>query len=249
MRRLLALATPAALALVGCAAPGPKIGPPPDPFLATRPPRQVTALPPPPPRVQAPQGRPGLPTATPLRGRTIVIDPGHGGKDPGARGRSRIPEKTINLEIGRELAARLRSLGARVYMTRDADQFIELEDRAALADRVRCDLFISIHADSSPRASASGLTAYIARGTGGQSLRAADSIGAALRGAGLEFRGVRGAGFKVLLHSRPAILMECGYLTNGAEAARLATNGHRTQIAAAIADGLAVHFGGVAAGR
>jgi N-acetylmuramoyl-L-alanine amidase len=251
MWRCLAVAAVCVFTLFGCAAPAPKLGPPPTPFIATRAPRQVAPVrpidrgpeAPPDKHAQSGAGR-AVPHDQALRGRTIVVDAGHGGKDPGAPGRAAgVPEKTINLEIAQHLAACLRDRGARVVMTRDGDRFIELDTRAAIAQRERCDMFISIHANSSPKSNVTGIAAHIARGTGGQSLKAANHIGAALRAAGLHFNGVNGNAFKVLInHSRPAILIECGYLTNRAEAQRLATAGYRAQIAEAIADGLVAHF-------
>jgi N-acetylmuramoyl-L-alanine amidase len=180
-----------------------------------------------------------------LAGVHIVVDPGHGGKDPGAQGRSPIPEKVIVLDIAQEVAQRLRAQGARITMTRDSDRFIELDSRAAVADRTRADLFVSIHADSAKRASASGVTVYISRGASAASRRAAQRIANAVERAGVEFRGIQSAGFRVLVaHARPAVLIECGFLTNRAEAQRLSTAAYREDLASAIADGIADCFAG-----
>lgn len=176
---------------------------------------------------------------------TIVVDAGHGGKDPGARGVSVSPEKTINLDVALRLARLLEQAGAKVVTTRSSDRFIPLDDRAAMADRTRADLFVSIHADSAQRAGASGTTIYIARNALSQSRHAARSIAAALQRAGIECRGTQSAGYRVLVgHSRPAVLIECGFLTNRADASRLNTAPYRAKLAAAIADGIATHFGG-----
>ncbi len=229
------------LLAAGCQGPQPRqdLGPPPAPVLATRPPRVIEPIAPP---VEQPAVPPV--TGTGLRGVTIVVDPGHGGHDPGALGRGPVPEKTINLDIGQEVAERLKSRGARVVLTRNSDKFIELDARAAVADRTKADLFVSIHADSAKRASAAGMTAYIARSAGSASRQAGDHIGAALRRAGFQFRGVHGAGFRVLVgHARPAVLVECGFLSNHSEAAALANPDYRERVAAAIAEGIADHFG------
>jgi N-acetylmuramoyl-L-alanine amidase len=221
----------------GCAAPS-KLGPPPEPVLATVPPRVVPAIPAPPP---APA--PAVPRPSGLAGATIVVDAGHGGHDPGALGRGPVPEKVVNLDIARRLAERLEEGGANVIMTRGSDRFISLDERAAIADRSRADLFVSIHADSSPRSSVTGMTIYVARGAGRESRRAAEAIAAALTRAGLELRGVQAAGYRVLVgHSRPGVLIECGFLSNRGEAARLASAGYRDQIAAAIAEGIEDYF-------
>lgn len=181
-----------------------------------------------------------------LAGRTIVVDPGHGGHDPGAgeAGFSPIPEKVIVLDIARDIEELLRAEGAYVVMTRRDDRFVELLERAAVADRTRADLLVSIHADSHRDSSISGPTVYIARSALGQSRRVANSVHAAFRDAGIPCRGVRQADFKVLAeHSRPAILVESGYLTNGHEARNLNSNWYRRKIATCVVDGIARALG------
>jgi len=82
--------------------------------------------------------------------KTIVLDPGHGGKDPGAIGRYyKLREDTINLDIAKRLKALLSSQGLKVYLTRDRDNFVSLSSRAEFANRKRADFFISIHTNSS----------------------------------------------------------------------------------------------------
>jgi len=187
--------------------------------------------------------RPSTPGPNALRGVRIVVDPGHGGSDPGARGLSASPEKTINLAVARKLAGLLTKQGARVTFTRDDDRFITLDGRADIAERSRTDLFVSIHADSAQRAGASGTTIYIARNATIASRRAAQRIAAAMERAGIECRGLKDAGFRVLVgHSRPAVLVECGFLTNWRNARDLNLPAYRAKIAAAIADGIVRHF-------
>ena len=86
---------------------------------------------------------------------TVVIDAGHGGKDPGARG-VRINEKTINLAVALKLGSFIeqRSEGVKVIYTRKTDRFIELDERADIANRNKADLFISIHTNAVKRGSA-----------------------------------------------------------------------------------------------
>ncbi|MEK6531993.1 MAG: N-acetylmuramoyl-L-alanine amidase [Deltaproteobacteria bacterium] len=92
----------------------------------------------------------------------IVIDPGHGGKDPGAIGRSGLKEKDVTLKIARLLRQRLaKESGARIIMTRSEDVFIPLEERTAIANSQDADLFISIHVNASPKRSASGIETYV----------------------------------------------------------------------------------------
>jgi N-acetylmuramoyl-L-alanine amidase len=93
--------------------------------------------------------------------KIIVIDPGHGGKDPGAVGRSGMAEKDITLFVALRLRDLiLRHLKKGVLMTRDRDVFIELEDRAKFANNMGADLFVSIHVNSHPQRSTKGLEIY-----------------------------------------------------------------------------------------
>lgn len=95
------------------------------------------------------------------RKRIIVLDPGHGGKDPGAIGAySKTYEKNITLAMGKELQTILRKKGYTVYLTRDNDIFIPLRQRIKIAQKYKADLFMSIHADSAANRSATGLSVY-----------------------------------------------------------------------------------------
>jgi N-acetylmuramoyl-L-alanine amidase len=87
---------------------------------------------------------------------TVVIDAGHGGSDVGAKGFSGTFEKDVALAVARNLAARLRARGLKVVMTRDADVRVPLEQRTAIANDTRGDLFVSIHANASPDTSIHG---------------------------------------------------------------------------------------------
>jgi N-acetylmuramoyl-L-alanine amidase len=93
--------------------------------------------------------------------RIIVIDPGHGGVDPGARSVSGIYEKHITLKVAREVRDQLRRKGGyKVALTRDRDKFIRLRDRIAIARAAGADLFVSIHADTMPNKSVRGASVY-----------------------------------------------------------------------------------------
>jgi len=127
------------------------------------------APPPPPPRGGPPQlpvpAPPEIPPAVfqPAAGglRTIVIDPGHGGDEAGAKGAAGAQEKDITLSLARRLKAALEArLGVRVLLTRDGDQAVSLDDRAALANNNKADLFVSLHANASVRKEASGVQIY-----------------------------------------------------------------------------------------
>ncbi len=93
---------------------------------------------------------------------TIIIDSGHGGKDPGAIGKyARSKEKYVTLGYARELKRQLdKTKKFKVFLTRDKDYFIPLNERVDIARRMKADLFVSLHADSSPDGSTSGLSVY-----------------------------------------------------------------------------------------
>ena len=95
-----------------------------------------------------------------LTAKTIVIDPGHGGKDPGGIGVGNLYEKPIALAISKKIAAILTAKGYTVHLTRDADKFIPLKERTAFAIKHKADLFLSIHANASFNSSASGIETY-----------------------------------------------------------------------------------------
>jgi N-acetylmuramoyl-L-alanine amidase len=93
--------------------------------------------------------------------RRVVIDAGHGGKDPGAIGAGRLREKDVVLGISRELARELRRAGLEVVQTREGDSFRELQARTDTANRWAADLFVSIHANASRRREAAGVETYL----------------------------------------------------------------------------------------
>ncbi|MDE1921335.1 MAG: N-acetylmuramoyl-L-alanine amidase [Candidatus Omnitrophica bacterium] len=115
-------------------------------------------------KVLAPYGVPlmGLPMVESSSWvHTVVLDPGHGGKDTGTRSWSRdVDEKTIVLDVGRRLKRLLEDAGIRVIMTRDTDDFISLQERTIMAAKSGADLFISIHANFSRDRAVSGLIVY-----------------------------------------------------------------------------------------
>jgi N-acetylmuramoyl-L-alanine amidase len=111
------------------------------------------------PRVEAHRGRRDAFDSRPVR--TVVIDPGHGGKDPGAIGSGGLLEKDVVLRVSRALADRLRKEGLKVYLTRDSDKFIPLEQRTVDANRWKADLFVSIHANASRNRRSHGVETYL----------------------------------------------------------------------------------------
>ena len=92
--------------------------------------------------------------------RTVVLDPGHGGRDPGAIGVGGLREKDVTLRLARKLGERLEERGFRVVYTREDDRELGLEERSAIAESVRGDLFVSLHANAAPRRSVQGIETY-----------------------------------------------------------------------------------------
>jgi len=169
----------------------------------------------------------------------VAIDPGHGGKDPGAIAVNGMFEKDVVLAVALIVRKRLASRNVRVVMTRADDRFIELNRRAEIANEARADLFVSIHADAAPNRRAHGHTLYVAPDASTRSHTAARCVDRRLTRAGIHSRGVRQADFRVLVRTTcPAVLVETGYLSNRWEAARLASAPHRRAVAEAIAAGI-----------
>jgi len=93
--------------------------------------------------------------------RRVVLDPGHGGHDPGARGKNGTREKDVVLDIALQLSRILSAeYGLDVVMTRSTDVFVELQERTAIANKVGADLFVSIHANAAPNRNANGIETY-----------------------------------------------------------------------------------------
>jgi N-acetylmuramoyl-L-alanine amidase len=179
-----------------------------------------------------------------VSGRTIVIDPGHGGKDPGATSSYGYEEKAVNLDVALQIAQILRDRGLRVIMTRNNDKFIELEERADIANRNKADIFISIHADSSAKSSTNGFTLYVERSSSWASTSLASAIDNRMTQTGINSNGVKKADYRVLTHTGcPAVLIELGYLSNYWEAKQLKNRDMQRQLAQAITDGITDYTG------
>ena len=199
-------------------------------------------------RIRAAMGgavRPTIPREYPgkLSG-CVVIDAGHGGDDPGATSCTGYYEKTVNLSVARKVALLLRQRGLKVIMTREGDEFIEREQRAAIANRNNAQLFVSIHCDSMENSSKRGFTIYVARSASRASRQAADAIAQAMAKTGIDKQGVREADYKVLIYTQgPAVLVELGYLSNYQEATLLRDSNFQNRLAEAIANGIAGFLG------
>ena len=168
----------------------------------------------------------------------VMLDPGHGGKDPGAVGIGGLQEKNVVLPISHHVRKTLESNGLQVKMTRWDDRFISLGGRTEMANRADADLFISIHANaiSMSRPDVNGAeTFYYANGRAlAQAIQR--SI---INKINMRDRGVKKANFYVLRNSAmPAVLVEVGFVTGREDAPRLADPNFRKRMADAIADGI-----------
>ena len=166
--------------------------------------------------------------------QTIVIDAGHGGHDRGGIPGQRVGEKDLTLDVARRLRDILQKDGIKTVMTRTDDTFIPLPQRAAIANAQRDALFVSIHFNSALRSAADGIETYYynPRAAGIATLVQADLMQIE-KG---ENRGVKRRAYYVLRKTHvPAVLAECGFLTNRNEAALCLQPMYRQQLANAIA--------------
>ena len=180
-----------------------------------------------------------LPRRTTRKGKLLVmIDPGHGGKDPGAIGIAGVQEKDIILPISLRIAKILQENGVETVLTRDSDYFVTLPGRVEMAQRTGADIFVSIHANSAGlnRPEVSGLETYYYD----SGLELARTVhNKILQNVNVKDRRVRKARFYVLRkNSIPSILVELGYLTGEEDVANLQRSTYQNQMAEAIAQGI-----------
>ena len=206
------------------------------------------------------------PTAGLRAGGIIMIDPGHGGDQPGTHSLvDKHFEKEYTLDWARRLKKILESGGWKVYLTRNGDQDISRSNRVALAEKAKADIFVSLHFNSSPHLEQSGIETYCTTPLGMSSSMTRgyeddenvfvpnntfDSLNfqfamrlhqSLLEATGAVDRGVRRARFMTVLRAqkRPAVLIEGGYLSNAKEAKLIANPAHRQKMAEAVARVLA----------
>ena len=168
---------------------------------------------------------------------TIVIDAGHGGHDRGGIPGQRIAEKDMTLDVALRLRNILSASGYRVVMTRSTDVFVPLAGRVAIANSYQNAVFVCIHFNATKRSGASGIETYF---YSRDSLPLASAIHYYVTGvAPSANRGVRRRGYYVLRKTAiPAVLVECGFLTNPTEAAYAQTASYRQKLAEEIAAGV-----------
>ncbi|MBT3297127.1 MAG: N-acetylmuramoyl-L-alanine amidase [Verrucomicrobia bacterium] len=191
---------------------------------------------------------------------TIVLDPGHGGADSGAVGHRRIYEKKAVLDIALRVRDILKAQGITVRMTRDRDYFVPLSKRTSLAKQWGADLFVSIHLNASSNTSVTGIETYVCSSAGFASTMGGRADPRAYSGNHFDKkntllgyylhrgmlkqvkatdRGIKHARFEVLRSAPcPAVLLECGFISNKYEAARVISRTHRESLARGIVGGI-----------
>src|SRR6476620_1219455 len=169
--------------------------------------------------------------------KTVVVDAGHGGKDSGAYRRYGPPEKVVALDVAQRLNRKLRESQLKTVMTRDSDVFIELNDRVAIENAQKNAIFVSIHFNDSRRRGVRGFETYYHSGA---SFDLANGIQAKLMTIpNSKNGGVHTANFRVLRNARcPAVLVECGYLSNRSEGSQARDWEYRELLADRIAEAI-----------
>jgi len=173
----------------------------------------------------------------------IVLDPGHGGRDPGAVCRD-IYEKDLNLKIAAKLYILLKNQGITVKMTRTDDRYLLLSDRVILANKLKADIFISIHCNASGSSKAKGIeTLYYPGSTKGEALAEKIQFHLIDKLKRID-RGIKSRSdlFVLKYTSMPAVLIECGFLSNKEELKLLTDCNYIDNIAAAILGGIGNYY-------
>lgn len=168
--------------------------------------------------------------------KVVLIDPGHGGTDCGAT-RNGIYEKNITLDISKRVYDLLTAKGVDVYMTRDDDSSVSLQERVDISENINPDVFISIHVNSSNSESPNGLETHYYKDN---SLTLAKTVHASmLNHIKAHNRGLFKSKFYVINHTTaPAVLVEIGFISNTAERGQLVTESRKQATAKAIAEGI-----------
>ncbi|MFW6270857.1 MAG: N-acetylmuramoyl-L-alanine amidase, partial [Bacillota bacterium] len=170
----------------------------------------------------------------------IVIDPGHGGFDPGAIGPSGLTEKEVNLDIAIKVNDILSDSLDNIILTRETDRFVSLRRRAEIANKAEANLFVSIHVNASNKGYSSGTETYIAPQKTGKSLTLADNLQNYLvNSLDLVDRGIKSDNFYVIKFTEmPAALVEVAFISNNREENLLSSNSFIEKAAGAIAEGI-----------
>jgi len=187
-------------------------------------------------------------TSGALADRTVVLDAGHGGRDPGAIGATGLQEKDVNLAIVLEAARLLEQEGINVVLTRSTDEYVELDRRPVIANDHGADVFVSVHCNSNYSSSYNGTSTYYSAqnvsGETGERQRLASAVqDEMVRVLGLKDGGVRTAGFVVTKYTNmPSCLVEVAFISNPSEEALLSTESFRNNAAQAIVRGIITYL-------
>lgn len=174
--------------------------------------------------------------------KTIIIDPGHGGRDVGAIGESGNYEKEYTLRTAKELKSKLEVLGAEVILTRTKDNYMTLSGRASISNTANADVFLSLHYNSFPQqAQVNGAGTFYYQD---KNQELAKFVQASLiKETGMEDRGTQYGDFQVIRENyQPAILLELGFISNTAEEQHIKSYSFQEKIAAGIINGLSNYF-------
>ncbi|KAA0549286.1 SH3 domain-containing protein [Bacillus sp. BGMRC 2118] len=177
-----------------------------------------------------------------LEGKTIVIDPGHGGADSGAIGVKGNFEKTLTLRTAKLLDEKLRAAGAKTVVTRSQDVYVSLSNRVSLSNYYQADAFLSLHYDSTVYPSANGITTYYYDKS--KDYKLAETLQSEMiKQTSFTNRGVKYGNLQVLRQNkRPSALLELGFLSNISEEAHVMTATYQDRVTTAIFNGLAQQF-------
>ena len=177
---------------------------------------------------------------------SVVVDAGHGGRDSGAYRRSGPPEKTVTLDVATRLGRKLRDSQLKVVMTRTTDVFIPLDTRVDIENATPNSIFVSIHFNDSRRRGVKGFETYYHSPYAADLAQNIQSRLCSLKGA--VNRGVHTADFRVVRKALyPAVLVECGYLSNRSEGREARNGEYRELLAEKIAQAIVEQRYGVGA--
>lgn len=181
-------------------------------------------------------------TSPGFKDKTIVIDPGHGGRDVGAIGASGTYEKDFSFLTAQELKQELEILGANVLLTRPDDEFVSLGGRISFSNTMDTDAFISIHYNSVPELpDVTGIETYYFQE---QNEKLASYIQSELiKATDADDRGTTQGDYLVIMQNvKPSVLLELGFISNEEKEDRLATIGYQKKIVSGIVNGLGKYF-------
>jgi len=176
-----------------------------------------------------------------LAGKFIIIDPGHGGSDPGAM-RNSVQEKQMTIDIAKRIEKKLKEQGAKVFMTRYDDTFVSLNDRVVVTNDKNPDLFVSVHINACEKDEINGIETHYWKD---DSLDFAKAVHKALISKiDSNNRGVIKSRFYVIRHTTvPAILVEFGFISNTKEREDMLTEERQEKSAEAVCEGIINYFG------